>query len=60
MNFSKMLIETDDIATKREAYYVSKNWGDAMFKEHRVGMVDPHIGQHPGELRIGEFAWSRL
>jgi DNA topoisomerase-6 subunit A len=33
MNFSKQLIQTDDIATKREAYYVSKNWGEAMFKE---------------------------
>ncbi|MBC8500673.1 MAG: DNA topoisomerase IV subunit A [Nanoarchaeota archaeon] len=33
MSFSKDLIETDDIATKREAYYVSKNWGDARFKE---------------------------
>ncbi|NQU97861.1 DNA topoisomerase IV subunit A [Candidatus Woesearchaeota archaeon] len=33
MSLSKDLIETDDIATKREAYYVSKNWGDARFKE---------------------------
>ncbi|MBT7497457.1 DNA topoisomerase VI, partial [Candidatus Woesearchaeota archaeon] len=33
MNLSKELIEKDDIATKREAYYVSKNWGDARFKE---------------------------
>ncbi len=33
MGFSKSLIETDDIATKREAYYVSKNWGDAKFNE---------------------------
>lgn len=33
MGLSKQLIETDDIATKREAYYVSKNWGDAGFKE---------------------------
>jgi len=31
MTFSKELIETDDIATKREAYYVSKNWGEARF-----------------------------
>jgi len=30
---SKNLVETDDIATKREAYYVSKNWGDARFLE---------------------------
>lgn len=33
MALSKNLIETDDIATKREAYYVSKNWGDARFDE---------------------------
>lgn len=33
MNLSKELIEKNDIATKREAYYVSKNWGDARFKE---------------------------
>ncbi len=33
MSLSKELIESDDIATKREAYYVSKNWGEARFKE---------------------------
>jgi len=33
MGLSKDLIEEDDIATKREAYYVSKNWGEARFKE---------------------------
>jgi len=33
MGLSKDLIEGDDVATKREAYYVSKNWGDARFKE---------------------------
>ncbi|MBU1111572.1 MAG: DNA topoisomerase IV subunit A [archaeon] len=33
MGLSKELIKTEDIATKREAYYVSKNWGDARFKE---------------------------
>src|SRR3989338_2250251 len=33
MELSKKLVETDDIATKREAYYVSKNWGDARFNE---------------------------
>lgn len=30
---SKDLVENDDIATKREAYYVSKNWEDARFSE---------------------------
>jgi DNA topoisomerase VI subunit A len=33
MGLSKQLIETDDIATKREAYYVSKNWEEARFNE---------------------------
>lgn len=33
MAMSKELVDKDDIATKREAYYVSKNWGDAMFRE---------------------------
>ena len=30
---SKELVESDDIATKREAYYVSKNWEEARFSE---------------------------
>jgi len=30
---SKELVESDDIATKREAYYVSKNWEEARFNE---------------------------
>lgn len=30
---SKNLVKTNDIATKREAYYVSKNWGEARFHE---------------------------
>lgn len=33
MALSKQLIQQDDIATKREAYYVSKNWGEARFRE---------------------------
>lgn len=33
MALSKELIEKDDIATKREAYYVSKNWAEARFRE---------------------------
>jgi len=33
MAFSKELVETDDMATKRETYYVSKNWGECRFKE---------------------------
>jgi DNA topoisomerase-6 subunit A len=33
MATSKELAEHDDFATKREAYYVSKNWGDCRFGE---------------------------
>jgi DNA topoisomerase VI subunit A len=33
MALSKQVVESNDMATKREAYYVSKNWGDARFKE---------------------------
>jgi DNA topoisomerase-6 subunit A len=33
MAISKEMVENDDFATKREAYYVSKNWGDAKFNE---------------------------
>ncbi len=33
MSLSKELVDSDDMATKREAYYISKNWGKAGFKE---------------------------
>jgi len=33
MSLSKELISADDMATKREAYYISKNWGAAAFTE---------------------------
>jgi len=33
MALSKNVVESNDMATKREAYYVSKNWGSAGFKE---------------------------
>jgi len=33
MNESMTIVDSDDIATKREMYYISKNWGDARFKE---------------------------
>jgi DNA topoisomerase-6 subunit A len=33
MAISKEMVENNDFATKREAYYVSKNWGDAKFNE---------------------------
>ncbi|MBU2634374.1 MAG: DNA topoisomerase IV subunit A [Nanoarchaeota archaeon] len=33
MALSKEILQNKDIATKREAYYVSKNWEDAKFNE---------------------------
>ena len=33
MSLSKALVETNDFATKRDAYYQSKNWQDAKFDE---------------------------
>jgi len=33
MSISRELVKTNDTATKREAYYVSKNWGEARFHE---------------------------
>jgi DNA topoisomerase-6 subunit A len=33
MALAKELIDTNDMATKREAYYISKNWGKAGFSE---------------------------
>ncbi len=33
MATSRSMVEHDDFATKREAYYISKNWGDCRFDE---------------------------
>ncbi len=33
MSLAKELIDSNDMATKREAYYISKNWGRAGFSE---------------------------
>jgi len=33
MGLSKELVETNDFATKRDAYYQSKNWDEARFEE---------------------------
>jgi len=33
MSLSKELVQTNDFATKRDAYYQSKNWGEACFTE---------------------------
>ncbi|MBC8328989.1 MAG: DNA topoisomerase IV subunit A [Planctomycetes bacterium] len=35
MALAKEMVADEDFATKREAYYVSKNWGDAKFGEQR-------------------------
>jgi DNA topoisomerase-6 subunit A len=33
MAASRQMVASDDFATKREAYYISKNWGDCRFDE---------------------------
>jgi DNA topoisomerase-6 subunit A len=33
MSISKEMVENNDFATKREAYYVSKNWGECKFND---------------------------
>ena len=33
MATSRAMVEHDDFATKREVYYISKNWGDCRFDE---------------------------
>jgi len=33
MATAKTMVENDDFATKREAYYISKNWGDCRFDD---------------------------
>jgi len=33
MAHAKSVVKSDDITTKREMYYISKNWGEAAFKE---------------------------
>src|SRR3974390_2642493 len=33
MASSRTMVESNDFATKREAYYISKNWGDCRFEE---------------------------
>jgi DNA topoisomerase VI subunit A len=42
MSLSKEMVETDDFATKRDAYYQSKNWGEARFRaqEESDGVMD--------------------
>lgn len=33
MAASRQMVQSDDFATKREAYYISKNWGECGFEE---------------------------
>jgi len=33
MAHAKIIVQTDDITTKREMYYISKNWAEAAFRE---------------------------
>jgi DNA topoisomerase-6 subunit A len=33
MALSRSMVQHDDFATKREVYYISKNWGDCRFEE---------------------------
>lgn len=61
MALSKVLIDTDDIATKRDVYYQSKNWGEAGFKEQvesdsimddteaMLGLIREQLGFIPDE-----------
>jgi DNA topoisomerase-6 subunit A len=54
---SKKLIETDDIASKRELYYVSKGWGAAKFDEQPesdtvMDDVEAHFRVNREQLRF--------
>ena len=56
MNLSKELVASADIATKREAYYVSKNWGEARFSEQPESdavMDDIEAMMHVNREQIG-------
>ena len=46
MATSRSMVEHDDFATKREVYYISKNWGDCRFDEQAES--DVHHGRHRG------------
>src|SRR5437762_8006356 len=49
MALSKELVERNDFATKRDAYYQSKNWGDAKFDEQPES--DARSEEHTSELQ---------
>ena len=60
MALSKELVQTSDFATKRDAYYQSKNWGEAMFSVSGVSreqlryIPDEHGGAVAGELIVND------
>ena len=71
MSLSKQLVQTQDIATKRDAYYQSKgSWGDAGFKEQSesdsimddveamVSVNREQLGFIPDEGRVSDY-WER-
>ena len=54
---SKKLIESDDIASKREVYYVSKGWGAAKFDEQPesdtvMDDIEAYFGVNREQLRF--------
>ena len=63
MATSRTMVEHDDFATKREAYYISKNWGDCQLR--RAGRVRCRHGRHRGccistwACRASSFASTR-
>jgi len=54
MALSKNITETNDMATKREAYYVSKNWGEARFKEQPESLSSEEnvVVRMKGKIRL--------
>ncbi len=62
IELSKQLIDTDDIALKREAYYVSKNWDVARFKgidESNAVMDDVEAMYEVNREQLGFIADER-
>ncbi len=57
LSLSKDLVDGDDIATKREAYYVSKNWGPARFEDQPesdtvIDDIEAHFCRQPRAARF--------
>ena len=57
MSLAKELIDSKDMATKREAYYISKNWGKAGFAEQSesdtiMDDVEAMLGVNREQLRF--------